>query len=266
MLQQNLLRYHNRIVNKYLAKNIPPVHFKTCTACRTEMSVDNFGKKGMRYGKQAYQTKCKPCRGNYDKQRYNDDSSKILERNKDYYNRNRTKIMDQHREYIENNRDSIILKRKLYYENNKEMINKKHQEYMKTYYIKYPDKKLAHSCRRRTRRVLTSSSEFDELIGCDSEFLQEWILFNVSGSEEFTMENYGTYWHIDHVVPCAKWDLECPDQISKCFHWSNLAPLEAKENIRKKDKLVVKQIKEQNQKLKLFAIYKDLNDIFELPL
>lgn len=49
-------------------------------------------------------------------------------------------------------------------------------------------------------------------------------------------ENYGSYWHVDHKIPCAKYDLTDPNQQKACFHFSNLQPLEASENIRKSDK------------------------------
>jgi hypothetical protein len=38
-------------------------------------------------------------------------------------------------------------------------------------------------------------------------------------------ENYGRRgWHIDHILPCAAFDLSRPDHQKKCFHYSNLRP------------------------------------------
>lgn len=40
-----------------------------------------------------------------------------------------------------------------------------------------------------------------------------------------TWENYGRQgWHIDHIIPCASFDLSRPDHQKKCFHFSNLRP------------------------------------------
>lgn len=51
-----------------------------------------------------------------------------------------------------------------------------------------------------------------------------------------TWENYGRRgWHIDHVLPCAAFDLTKPEEQRKCFHWSNLQPLWASDNCRKQD-------------------------------
>ncbi len=40
-------------------------------------------------------------------------------------------------------------------------------------------------------------------------------------------------WHIDHIRPCANFDLTDIEQQKICFHWSNLQPLWAKDNLRK---------------------------------
>ena len=56
-----------------------------------------------------------------------------------------------------------------------------------------------------------------------------------------TRENCGK-WHIDHIVPCASFDLKCPVQQLACFHYSNLQPLWAKENLSKGSKIVSRDI------------------------
>lgn len=47
-----------------------------------------------------------------------------------------------------------------------------------------------------------------------------------------TWTNYGK-WHIDHIRPCAAFDLTCPRQQRQCFHYTNLQPLWAVDNMRK---------------------------------
>lgn len=54
-----------------------------------------------------------------------------------------------------------------------------------------------------------------------------------------TWANYGkSGWHIDHIKPCASFDLSDPDQQKACFHYSNLQPLWAFDNLSKGAKLV----------------------------
>ena len=39
--------------------------------------------------------------------------------------------------------------------------------------------------------------------------------------------------HIDHIRPCASFNLNDPSQQKICFHYTNLQPLWAKDNLRK---------------------------------
>ena len=53
--------------------------------------------------------------------------------------------------------------------------------------------------------------------------------------EHMTRDNYGTYWHIDHIKPHVMFNydsLDHPD-FQKCWALENLQPLEARENMSK---------------------------------
>ena len=52
--------------------------------------------------------------------------------------------------------------------------------------------------------------------------------------EWMNWENMGE-WHVDHVRPCASFDLSDPQQQSVCFNWRNLQPLNGNENYEKRD-------------------------------
>jgi hypothetical protein len=50
--------------------------------------------------------------------------------------------------------------------------------------------------------------------------------------------NYGkSGWHLDHIVPCAAFDLTQKESQLICFNYKNYAPLWGKDNISKGDKL-----------------------------
>jgi hypothetical protein len=44
-----------------------------------------------------------------------------------------------------------------------------------------------------------------------------------------------TGWHIDHIKPCAEFDLTKEEE-QECFHYSNTQPLWAEDNLSKGDK------------------------------
>jgi hypothetical protein len=72
-----------------------------------------------------------------------------------------------------------------------------------------------------------------ELTGCTTEELIKHL--SSKFTEGMTLENYGE-WHIDHIKPCASFNLGDPGEQHKCFHWTNLQPLWAADNIRKGSK------------------------------
>jgi hypothetical protein len=69
-----------------------------------------------------------------------------------------------------------------------------------------------------------------ELIGCSiiqlRAHLESKFTFGMS------WENYGG-WHVDHIRPCVSFDLSNPAQQRECFHFTNLQPLWAIDNLKK---------------------------------
>ena len=87
-------------------------------------------------------------------------------------------------------------------------------------------------------------------IGCSIDYLKNWLKYNFK--EDMSWENYGSKWHIDHIIPCSSFDFTVEDNIHKCFHWSNLTPLDALENIKKSDKINNETIQYYNKRKEEF--------------
>lgn len=84
-------------------------------------------------------------------------------------------------------------------------------------------------------RTTKSGKTFD-LIGCTAEFARGYI--EAQFKPGMTWANHGMHgWHIDHKIPCAHFDLTDPTQQRACFHFSNLQPLWALDNLLKSDKM-----------------------------
>jgi hypothetical protein len=116
---------------------------------------------------------------------------------------------------------------------------RRNPNYQKKRFAKKPEAKLAAALRRRILKALdgeVKSGSTYELLGCTWEHLR-WHI-EVQFDEKMTWENHGSYWHLDHIIPLDSFDLSEPAQQRRACHWKNLQPLEAKENIRKKNRLL----------------------------
>ena len=78
----------------------------------------------------------------------------------------------------------------------------------------------------------TKDSTTMKLVGCTLQHLVSHL--EEQFTEGMTWENYGE-WHVDHIRPCASFDLSDEAQRKECFNWKNLQPLWGLENIQKGD-------------------------------
>ena len=97
-----------------------------------------------------------------------------------------------------------------------------------------PTYKLIHNMRRRLRHAVKGyGDKYDttmNLVGCNSTKLREYL--EAKFTEGMIWENQGD-WHIDHIQPCCSFDLTSEEEQRKCFHYTNLQPLWAKDNLQK---------------------------------
>tara|TARA_R110002110_G_scaffold397819_1_gene613180 strand:- start:310 stop:885 length:576 start_codon:yes stop_codon:yes gene_type:complete len=181
---------------------------KKCTKCAEEKTKEYFTKDSAT--KDGYYPSCKVCK----KKHREANKEKI----KGYYQASRERYIKQAKEWYEANREKKIA----------------HQiEYNKKRYNSDENFKMACTLRSRVNHALkgkSKSASTMELLGCTIGAL--WLHLESQFTEGMTRQNRGR-WHIDHIIPCAAFDLTDPEQQRKCFHWSNLQPLWALENISK---------------------------------
>ena len=115
---------------------------------------------------------------------------------------------------------------------------------LKRKYRKYPLNKIKHNLRRRMRDFLKKAASetmsISGLIGCNSLEFKHHI--EKQFRRGMTWDNYGTYWHVDHILPCASFDHTNKMQVAQCWHYTNLRPLRATENMLKSDTITEPQM------------------------
>ena len=103
-------------------------------------------------------------------------------------------------------------------------------------YFQNPHLKLRSLFRSRIRSAVTKAAGVRQdkstaLLGCSVEqaraHLEQQFLPGMN------WRNHGPVWHIDHIKPCALFDLATLEGQRACFHYTNLQPLPAWENLSK---------------------------------
>lgn len=214
---------------------------KRCSMCMLVLPIDEFSKKKAR---------CKKCVNEYSKQYYSKNKEKILENQTSKRKTGNNKDLT----YRQTNREKISLNKKAYYQANKEKIkeyrakNKENlakksatrkKERAKTDIVFILSGRLRHRIRCAIKRQFTSKSHSTiELIGCTFEHFKNYFqrLFTKGMNWDFFMKGKI---HIDHIVPCSKFNLTDPTQQKACFHYKNLQPLWAFDNLSKRDNVIV---------------------------
>ena len=167
----------------------------------------------------------------------NEEKVKLSE--KKYYLKNREKRIKYQREYRSiHQREQREFSRKYYFKN-KERLSKNNTRNARERRKTNPSFKILESLRRRMLHALKgknkSASTMDLLGVKNIEII--WQRFESLFQDGMTRENHGI-WHIDHITPCTAFDLTDPEQQKKCFHYTNLQPLEAIKNLKKGAKII----------------------------
>jgi len=223
---------------------------KKCNRCFIEKQLEEFCNKTS--SKDGKGNTCFPC-----VKEYNDNyckNPKNIQKQKEYYLENKKHIIKRVKKYHENNpnynkeyylknKEEHDLRTKSYYQNNKEAHyertlkwkNNNPDRYKELillnsrrrlkedieYKIKQCISSTIHSALKRNSKNKTNRTIF--YIGCNINFLQNHL--EAQFLPEFTWENYGEVWEIDHIKGCCNFDLTKEEEQLKCFHFSNLQPL-----------------------------------------
>jgi len=177
----------------------------------------------------------------YMKERYQVNREKILAEQKEYREANREKILVRNKKYYETNRDKILLKNKtqearekMNEYNKKPKVRARINKRKMKKYKEDPQFRIKDLLRRRVNKVLKTqgAEKFTNtmnLIGCSPEFLTKHLEKQIKPGTK--REDY----HVDHIIPCALFDLTKEEEQRLCFHWTNLQLLLGPANMSKSD-------------------------------
>lgn len=201
---------------------------KICTTCQKEFPADNKHFHKSSSGKYGLNAKCKECL----RQKYLETRDHRLKKAYEYYTKNKERIQNGVKQWRIDNKEKDLAHRKRYRQKHKSQINKYCRDRRKND-IQY---RLVGNLRSRMRSSLKGRIKDNttmKLVGCNYKELRTHL--ESQFFEGMNWDNYGK-WHMDHIKPCAAFDLSDPIQQKECFHYTNLQPLWAKDNIRKSDK------------------------------
>lgn len=130
-----------------------------------------------------------------------------------------------------------LARNRAYQKNNRDKINKKIKERKQN----NPALRLKANLRKRLSTLIrlkhtTKTTQTMVALGCEMSFFMEYLRSKFTLGMNF--DNYGL-WHVDHIIPCDSFDFNNPIEVAKCFHYTNLQPLWAKDNRAKSNKIIL---------------------------
>ena len=114
-----------------------------------------------------------------------------------------------------------------------------------------PIDKFKRNVRSRIYLALKKNKEKNSVkyLGSTSPDYLKWIL---SYDVNYNLENHGKIWHIDHVIPISRFNLEDKEEQLIAFNWRNTMPLSAHENLSKSSRIITSQIEQHLKHLKKY--------------
>lgn len=202
---------------------------KKCTKCLQEKEYLNFYKKSS--SKDGYNNICIPCKIEYNNSK--------KEHNQLYYLENKERYQLNNKKYYQNNKQKTKQKSIEWFKNNpkrkyeiQKKWNQKNLQYFKKWRKNKWDNDINYKIRvllgNRLNEILKKNQTYKgnnivEILNCSLDYLKQHI--STQFLPEMSWDNHGEIWEIDHIKPCASFDLTDIEQQKECFHYTNLQPL-----------------------------------------
>ncbi len=209
---------------------------KTCSRCKLEQDDSQFQPIKNTTRSKSY---CKECGKQMCKEYKAKNKEKIATYNKKYKSEHKEEVKEYNHNYNIENRETI-----------QQRQTAQHRERRKT----DSNYKLRLNLSSRIQKLIKSKKNnrsYNEFIGCSLDDIKKWLEHNFYG--DMTWENYGTVWHVDHVIPCCTFNLENDDQVKICCNWANVQPLLVDHNLSKSGSLYWIELMNHEIKLRQYS-------------
>ena len=206
---------------------------KICTSClgKFPATLDFFWKK-----RKSLTAHCIECGKKQLKIRYDKNRDCLLSEKREYTLKNKDKIKIRNQNQYLKNRGQRLEYQKNYNKENKETLRPKMAaRAIKKYHSDIFYKIKSNLSIRMRKFFKKNGSRTIDFIGCSIDELKCHL--ESKFQEGMSWDNYGLHgWHVDHIRPCTSFDLSKKEEQEKCFHYTNLQPLWAIDNIKKSNK------------------------------
>lgn len=178
---------------------------------------------------------CKECRRQYTVQKYSKNREIELARSSAWQLENKEAANARKKEWADKNKFKVHTAQMSWRARNHETHRSRVNSYRKKKAAQDPCFRLVSRVRGRINHALRGTKKVRPsglLLGCSPEEFKSHI--ESLWLPGMSWDNYGLFgWHIDHKKPCCAFDLTDPEQQRQCFHYTNLQPLWAEDNLRK---------------------------------
>jgi hypothetical protein len=183
-----------RIKKKEEFKN-DTLNKKFCTKCNIEQTYNNFTKTGGNV--------CNECEKKYQHDHHNGllDIKKIIINENNEKQCSKCKIFNEIDDYVNGNN----------------MCHKCRCGYYTDYFKNNIEAKIKNNLATHMRLYFKKEHRTFDYINLEKNLFKKWFEFLYSYDEYINDNNHGSYWEIDHVVPCKLFDMEILEDIKLCY-------------------------------------------------
>ena len=231
--------------------NLENVVYKICKVCSDTNNINRFIKN---------RNICKACNNHKRRKLYSDDENyrkkaihnAIAFKSKKANERQSNQLLEQEHIGLNNKqcRYCHLIKEKSRFRVNRLKCVDCERDEPKEKFKRYVRTRIYNCLLKRKSR---SSIEY---LGCSTNDYISWI---INYNSDYNLDNYGKVWHIDHVIPISKFNMDNLDDQLLAFNWRNTMPLSREENLKKGNKIIKVQVSEHFEKIKKYHIDNNIN-------